>query len=211
VTITVAVADDHAVVREGVIRILADEDDISVVGSAANGDALMALVMAGLRPCVALMDLAMPSGGLELVARLHDVGPDLRILVYSMHPEGEYAARCLCAGASGYVRKGCQAGMLVDAIRAISQGRRFTSPADGDAVTACVRQGPVDGLHERLTNREYEVFRRLARGESAGEIAETIGLAVETVSAYRARVLEKLHVARNADLARYALEHALLD
>jgi two-component system, NarL family, invasion response regulator UvrY len=211
VTITVAVADDHAVVREGVIRILSDEGDISVVGSAATGDELVGLVLHGLRPGAALVDLAMPSGGLDLVARLHELRPELRILVYSMHPEREYAVRCLSAGASGYVSKGCSPHTLVEAIRTVADGRRYISEAVADVLASYVLDGPVDRPHERLSNREYEVFRRLAGGESSGEIAEALGLSVKSVSTYRARVLEKLHVARNADLTRYALEHALLD
>lgn len=210
-TITVVVADDHAVVREGVIRILADEADVSVVGSASSGDELVGLVLHGLRPGVALVDLAMPSGGLDLVTRLHELRPELRILVYSMHPEREYAVRCLSAGASGYVSKGCAPRTLVEAIRTVADGRRYISEAVADVLASYVLDGPVDRPHERLSNREYEVFRRLAGGESSGEIAEALGLSVKSVSTYRARVLEKLHVARNADLTRYALEHALLD
>ena len=210
-TIKLAVADDHAVVREGVIRILADESDIAVVGSAATGDELVGLVLRGLRPDVALLDLAMPAGGLDLVTRLHELRPELRILVYSMHPEQEYAVRCLSAGALGYVGKGCPPEALIEAIRTVAEGRRYISDTAAGVLAASALDGTLDRPHERLSNREYEVFRRLAGGESSGEIAETLGLSVKSVSTYRARVLDKLRMARNADLTRYALEHGLLD
>lgn len=210
-TITVAVADDHAVVREGVVRILGEAPDISVVGTAGTGDELIGLVLQGLRPGVALIDLQMPGGGLDLVTRLHDLRPELRLLVYSMHPEQQYAVRCLSAGAAGYLGKGCAPQELVTAIRTVADGRRYISETVADVLATYVIEGPTERPHERLSNREYEVFRRLAGGESSGEIAEALGLSVKSVSTYRARVLEKLHVTRNADLTRYALEHHLLD
>jgi len=211
VSITIAVADDHAVVREGVVRILTEAPDLTVVGAAASGDELVGLILQGLRPGVALIDLQMPGGGLDLVARLHELRPELRLLVYSMHPEQQYAVRCLSAGASGYLGKGCPPQELIDAIRTVSEGRRYISETVAEVLATYVIDGPVERPHERLSNREYEVFRRLAGGESSGEIAEALGLSVKSVSTYRARVLEKLHVARNADLTRYALEHDLLD
>ena len=210
-SITVLVADDHAVVREGVIRILSDDPEISVVGSAGAGDEVVGLVLGGLRPSVALVDLAMPGGGLDLVARLRELRPELRVLVYSMHSEQEYAVRCLTAGASGYVSKGCAPAQLVEAVRTVAEGRRYISEAVADVLASYVLDGPRDRPHERLSNREYEVFRRLAGGESSGEIADALGLSVKSVSTYRARVLEKLHLSRNADLTRYAMEHGLLD
>lgn len=210
-TITIAVADDHAVVREGVVRILTEAPDLTVVGAASSGDELVGLILQGLRPSVALIDLQMPAGGLDLVARLHELRPELRLLVYSMHPEQQYAVRCLSAGASGYLGKGCPPQELIDAIRTVADGRRYISETVAEVLATYVIDGPVERPHERLSNREYEVFRRLAGGESSGEIAEALGLSVKSVSTYRARVLEKLHVARNADLTRYALEHDLLD
>jgi DNA-binding NarL/FixJ family response regulator len=211
VSITVLVADDHAVVREGVVRILADAPEISIAGSAGNGDEVVGLVLGGLQPSVALIDLAMPGGGLDLVARLRELRPDLRILVYSMHSAQEYAVRCLTAGASGYVSKGCAPAQLLEAVRTVADGRRYISEAVADVLASFVLDGPSDRPHERLSNREYEVFRRLAAGESSGEIADALGLSVKSVSTYRARVLEKLHLVRNADLTLYAMEHGILD
>lgn len=210
-SITVAIADDHAVVREGVVRIVSEAADLSVVGSVASGDELIGLILQGLRPSVALIDLQMPGGGLDLVSRLHELRPELRLLVYSMHPEQQYAVRCLSAGASGYVGKGCPPHELVEAIRTVADGRRYISETVAEVLATYVIDGPAERPHERLSNREYEVFRRLAGGESSGEIADALGLSVKSVSTYRARVLEKLHVTRNADLTRYALEHDLLD
>lgn len=210
-TITIAVADDHAVVREGIARILTDTPDIAVAASIDSGDALVGLLLGGLRPTVALIDLQMPGGGLDLVARLHELRPELRVLVYSMHPEHQYAVRCLAGGASGYVSKGCPPSDLVAAIRTVASGHRYISETVAEVLAAFVIDGPAGRPHERLSNREFEVFRRLAAGSASGEVADALGLSVKSVSTYRSRVLEKLQMGRNADLTRYALEHGLLD
>ena len=128
-----------------------------------------------------------------------------------MHPEDQYAVRCLAAGASGYLGKGCPPEQLLNAVRTVAAGRRFIGDTVAELLADHVVGGPQGEGHEKLSNREYEVFRRLARGESSGEIADSLGLSVKSVSTYRTRVLEKLGVARNADLTRYAIRHGLIE
>ncbi|HEX9045162.1 MAG TPA: response regulator transcription factor [Candidatus Limnocylindrales bacterium] len=208
--VSVIIADDHAVVRQGVARILSGTRDVTVVGEAASGDELIDRLLST-NADVCLLDLAMPGGGLDALGRLHELRPDLRILVFSMHPEDQFAVRCLAAGASGYLGKGCPPEQLVSALRTVAAGRRYIGETVAELLADHVVSGPQGEPHEKLSNREYEVFRRLARGESSGEIANTLGLSVKSVSTYRTRVLEKLGLSRNADLTRYAIRHGLID
>lgn len=208
--VSVIIADDHAVVRQGVARILSGTRDVAVVGEAASGDELIDRLLST-NADVCLLDLAMPGGGLDALGRLHELRPDLRILVFSMHPEDQFAVRCLAAGASGYLGKGCPPEQLVSALRTVAAGRRYIGETVAELLADHVVSGPQGEPHEKLSNREYEVFRRLARGESSGEIANTLGLSVKSVSTYRTRVLEKLGLSRNADLTRYAIRHGLID
>jgi DNA-binding NarL/FixJ family response regulator len=208
--ISVIIADDHAVVRQGVARILAEIRDIAVVGEASSGDELVDRLLS--TPAdVCLLDLAMPGGGLDALGRLHELRPELRILVFSMHPEDQYAVRSLAAGASGYLGKGCPPEQLVSAVRTVAAGRRYIGETVAELLAEHVVAGPQGEGHEKLSNREYEVFRRLARGESSGEIADALGLSVKSVSTYRTRVLDKLGLSRNADLTRYAIRHGLIE
>lgn len=204
------IADDHAVVRHGVARILSEASNISVVGEAASGDELIDRILSSPAD-VCLLDLAMPGGGLDALGRLHELRPDLKIVVFSMHPADQYAVRCLAAGASSYLSKGCPPDELIEAVRTVAAGRRYINDGVAELLAEHVVGGPRFEGHEKLSNREYEVFRRLARGESSGEIATTLGLSVKSVSTYRTRVLEKLGLTRNADLTRYALQHGLIE
>jgi DNA-binding NarL/FixJ family response regulator len=210
VMIRVFIADDHAVVRQGIARILSDAPDVVLVGEAADAaDARQLALTIEADACV--LDLAMPGGGVDFVSELHELRPRLRILVFTMHREQQYALRVLSAGASGFLGKGCPPEELLTAVRAVAGGRRYLSEQVAELLAERVLDGPSDSAHERLSPREFEVFRRLARGEGSSEIAGTLGLSVKSVSTYRSRVLEKLGVERNADLTRYAMEHDLLD
>ncbi len=204
------VVDDHAVVRQGVTRIIADVPDFLLVGEGSDAsDARRLALTSDADVCV--LDLAMPGGGVEFVAELHDVRPRLRILVFSMHREEQYALRVLGAGAAGFLGKGCPPEELAAAIRSVASGKRYLSETVAELLAERLLDGPSDLPHERLSRREFEVFQRLARGEGSSEIADTLGLSVKSISTYRARVLEKLGMQRNADLTRYAMEHNLLD
>jgi DNA-binding NarL/FixJ family response regulator len=208
--IRVFIADDHAVVRQGIARILSDAPDVLLVGEGADAaDARKLALTAEADACV--LDLAMPGGGVDFVNELHELRPRLRILVFTMHKEQQYALRVLAAGASGFLGKGCPPEELLTAIRSMASGRRYLSDEVAELLAERVLDGPAESAHEKLSPREFEVFRRLAAGEGSSEIAGILGLSVKSVSTYRSRVLEKLGLTRNADLTRYALEHDLLD
>jgi DNA-binding NarL/FixJ family response regulator len=210
-TTRVYIADDHAIVREGLRRILAADPSISVVGEAKDGNEVLVAARAGGFE-VLLLDLSMPGkSGVELIKQLKAERHDLRILVLSMHDEQQYAERAIRAGASGYLTKDTAAKQLVAAIGRIAGGGMFITPAVAEAL-ALRLQSPSDDLpHRRLSDREYEVLLLLAAGESVSAIAERLHLSVKTVSTHKTHVLEKMKLASIADLVRYAITHKLLD
>ena len=209
--IRVLIADDHALVREGLKRILAAAADIDVAGEAANGDEALALVKQHDYD-LALIDLSMPGlSGLDLIRRLKLEKPRLRILVLSMHGEKQYAARALKAGASGYLTKDSAGSDLLGAIRKVGAGGVHISEA---AAAELLVAGPRTGdapPHTALSDREFEVFRQLVAGRSITAIAAGLHVSVKTVSTHKARILEKMAMGSTAELVRYAMEHRLLD
>jgi DNA-binding NarL/FixJ family response regulator len=211
VTTRVYIADDHAIMREGLRRILATDSSFSVVGEAKDGHEVMAAVRAGGFD-VMLLDLSMPGrSGIELVKQVKTERPELRVLVLSMHDEQQYAVRAIRAGASGYLTKDTAAGQLVAALRKIAAGALYITPAVAEAL-AMQLQAPTEELaHKRLSDREHEVFLLLAAGKSVTEIAERLHLSVKTVSTHKTHVFEKMSLGSVADLVRYAMAHQLLD
>jgi DNA-binding NarL/FixJ family response regulator len=204
--IRVLIADDHAIVRDGLKRILAATTDLQVAGEAATGDEALALVKAN-EYDVAMLDLSMPGlSGIDLIKRLRLERPKLRILVLSMHGESQYAARALKAGASGYLNKDSAAELLVGAIRKIAAGGMHV----GEAAAAGLLKSGEKAPHEALSDREFEVLRLLVEGLSPTEIGERLHLSVKTVSTHKTRILEKLDLGSTAELVRYALEHRLV-
>ncbi len=209
--IRVLIADDHAIVREGIKRTLADTADIQVIGEAGDGQALMALI--GSSPAeVAILDLAMPGvPGLELLEDLRRRKPSLPILVLSMYPAEQYAVRAIRAGASGYINKASPPSELIAALRTVASGRRYISPEVADSLASHVDFSTARAPHAKLSNREYEVMCLIAQGKSVSEIAESLTLSVKTVSTYRTRILDKLELRHNAEITRYALKHGLVE
>ncbi len=208
--IRVLIADDHAVVREGVKRIIESADDMVLVGEAADGQELISQV-ASIPPSVVVMDLSMPGRpGLEILQEIRTAYPQLPVLVLSIHPEDQYAVRTLAAGASGYLNKGSAPGELIEAIRTVVRGRRYISPAVAESLAAHVDKVSAKSSHEKLSNREYEVMCLIARGRSVSDIAEEMSLSVKTISTYRSRLLEKLDLRHNGEITRYAIEHGLV-
>ena len=204
--IRVLIADDHAIVRDGLKRILAATQDVQVAGEAAGGDEALALVKANDYD-IAMLDMSMPGlSGIDLIKRLKLEKPKLRILVLSMHGESQYAARALKAGASGYLNKDSAAELLVVAIRKIAAGGVHV----GEAAAASLLQSGEKAPHEALSDREFEVLRLLVEGLSPTEIGERLHLSVKTVSTHKTRILEKLNLGSTAELVRYALEHRLV-
>lgn len=208
--VRVAIADDHAVVREGIRRMLEASGGVEVVAEAANGGDLLAAID-GREVDVAVVDFAMPDGGIELITKLRQATPAVKTLVFSVHPEEQYAVRCLRAGAAGYLAKSSISEFLEVALETVASGRTYIGPAVAEFLADRVAVGRRTLSHERLSTREYDVFVRLAEGQGVVEIAHGLGLSVKSVSTYRSRILEKLGLKRNADLTRYAVEHGLID
>ena len=208
--IRVLIVDDHAIVREGIKRLLESRTDIRVVGEASTGEEFLARVLEGLFD-VALLDIQMPGiGGIEALREITRMNREIAILVFSMHAEEVYAVRALREGAAGYLSKSAPPSRVLDAIRTVASGRRYIAPDVAEALASYVVRDEKRPSHETLSQREFEVFLRLARGRTTTEIANELALSVKTVSTYRTRVLDKLGVRSNAELVRHALENDLI-
>jgi DNA-binding NarL/FixJ family response regulator len=207
----VLVVDDHAVVREGLKRILARMEGSVYVGEAANATEAFKLVRESNWDC-ALVDIAMPGEtGLELLKKLLREQPDLPVLILSMYPEEQYAVRTLRAGASGYLTKESAADQLLTAINTILRGEKYLSPRMATQIASTVSSTKAGRApHEELSDREFMVLRLISSGATAGEIARRLSLSVKTVSTYRSRILRKLHLDNTAQLIAYAVKTGLV-
>lgn len=206
----VLIADDHAVVRRGLAQIISETMDLDVGGEAGNGDEVLDLVRKD-KYDVVLMDLNMPGrSGLDTLKQLHVEYPKLPVLILSMHDEDQYAVRVLRAGASGYLTKESAAEKLVEAIRRVSGGGKYMSPAVAETLLNRLDANIEGPMHEALSDREFQVLRLLASGKTATEIGEMLSLSVKTISTYRARVLEKMNMKSNAELTHYAIKNNLI-
>ncbi len=207
--IRLLVVDDHAVVRHGLRQILEAQSDIRVEAEAKDGDEALAALLA--RPVDAvILDIGLPGrNGLEVLGEIRRVRPGLPVLVLSMYPEDQLALRMLKAGAAGYLMKETVPDELVSAVRRVLRGRRYVSETLAEMLAAGAGTDPGPD-HERLSDREFDVFLRLAAGERPKEIGAALGLSVKTVSTHRSRILEKLGLRTNADLTLYAASHGLL-
>lgn len=209
--IHVLIADDHAIVRQGLKQILSETDDLVVAGEADDGAEALQLARQQ-QWNVFLLDVSMPNrNGIDTLKQLKKEFPKLPVLMLSMHPEEQYAVRALKAGASGYLTKQSAPEQLVTAIRQVAGGRKYVSPtvamqlADAIANDSDSEQPP----HELLSDREYEVLKLIATGKTLTQIAEELNLAVATISTFRARILTKLGLSSTAEMIRYGLEHGL--
>lgn len=207
--IRIVVADDHPIIREGLKRILGGVEDLVVVGEAGSGPETLDLARRA-QANVVLLDVSMPGrGGLETVQELKRLVPGVRILMLTVHPEDDFAIRCLRAGADGYLTKEAAPELLVEAVRKIHAGRKYVSPALAELLALNLDAGHEKAPHERLSARELEILRLIASGKTVGEIGTELHLSVKTVSTYRARILEKTGLKNNASIMRYAVEHGL--
>jgi len=209
--IRIAVADDHAVVRKGLRLILSESEDLVVAGEAASADELLTLLRS--RPFdLVILDLSLGTrSGIDLLKHIKSEFPRLRVLVLSMHAEDLFAVRALRAGAAGYLQKERPPEELIAAVRRIAAGGTYVSPAMTDRIAADLARGGAERLpHERLSDREFEIFRLLGSGKSVSEIAQALNVSVKTVSTHRARILEKTGLRNNADLVQYVIAHQLL-
>ena len=209
--IRVVVADDHQILREGLRQLLQAGGDLTVVGEAADGHAVMEQVRA-LEFDVLLLDMSMPGkSGIELIRQVKAEKPRLRILVLSMHEEHQYAVRAIRAGASGYLTKESATAQLVAAIRKVAGGGAFISAEVAERLAQEAMPNAEGPRHSTLSDREYQVFRLLVSGRSVSDIAVDLHLSAKTISTHKARLMEKLDVDNNADLVHYAVRHRLID
>ncbi|HEU4487617.1 MAG TPA: response regulator transcription factor [Povalibacter sp.] len=211
-SIRVLIVDDHAILRAGVREMLADEEDLQVVGEAGSAEEALALLDGGTKVDVVVLDITLPGqSGIELLKQLRTQRPELAILVLSMHPERSFAVRLMRAGANGYVPKMIVPEELIKAVRAVGTGRRYITPIVAELLASDCASDEEGPLHNRLSERELQVFTRIARGISPAVMANELGLSVKTVSTYRARILEKMAMRSNAEIAAYAVRNQLVD
>ena len=209
--IRVLVADDHAIVREGLKQILAKSGDLQVAGEAANGNDVLRMVRE--QPWdVLVTDMSMPGrNGIELIKLVKAARPKLPVLVLSIYGEEQFAVRAIRAGASGYLNKESASEQLVAAIRKIAGGGVHVSPAMAEVLFQNVRGGGQQLPHELLSDREFQVLRLIAEGHALNAIAQLLNLSPKTVSTHKARIFDKMHLTSQAALIRYAIEHKLAD
>jgi DNA-binding NarL/FixJ family response regulator len=207
----VLVADDHAIIRDGLRKLLADTHDFVVVGEAANGNAALQAVRAR-DWALLILDISMPGrNGLELIKLIRQERPRLPILIFSMHHEEQYAVRALRAGASGYLSKDSDMDLLLPALRKLVAGGPYISPKVAELLAMDVSPRLQDLPHKSLSDREFEVFSRIVAGSSLTAIAHALSLSIKTVSTHKSNILAKMQLTGQVDLVRYAMEHHLLD
>ena len=209
--IKVFIADDHAIVREGLKQILAETRDIIVAGEAENG--LDAVKLFRKSECqVMLLDISMPDrSGIEVLKQIKKEKPELAVLMLSMHREDQYAIRSLKAGASGYLTKQSAPRELVTAIRQVAGGLKYISPALAQELANHVGEDHEAPPHDSLSDREYQTLTMIASGKTVGMIAKELSLSVKTVSEYRARLLVKMKLKNSAELTHYAIKNQLIE
>lgn len=210
-TIRVLIADDHAIVRQGLRQILSDTPDLTVAGEADNGVQAVQMVRSS-EWDVVLMDVSMPDrNGIDALKLIKKEFPRLPILILSMYPEEQYAIRALKAGAAGYLTKQSAPELLVTAIRQVAGGKKYVSPSLAEELANAIGEDSDRPAHEKLSDREYQTLCLISSGKTPAEIAEALNLSVKTVSVYRARLLEKMNLRNNAELTHYGLKHGLAE
>ena len=208
--IRVLIADDHPIVREGLKQVIEKSPDMRVAGEAESGQEALDLVGREDRD-VLILDFSMPGkSGLDVLRELRTGHPKLPVLVLSMHPEAELAPRLLKAGAAGYLTKESAPKELVNAIRKLHDGGRYVSPALAEKLAADLAGGADRPPHELLSDREYQVLLAIATGKSAHDVAADLSISVKTVRTYRDRIMDKLALANDVELTRYALDNKLV-
>jgi DNA-binding NarL/FixJ family response regulator len=208
--IRIAIVDDHALMRAGLSHFLAEHTDLRVVAECCNAREALDVVRQELAD-VMLLDIAMPGqNGIDALHAIKARAPALPVLMLSSFPEEHYATSVLRHGAAGYLAKDCEPDEIVKAIRTAALGRRYITPGVAERLAAALTGGADHAPHEQLSDRELQVFLRLAQGETVGAVAQSMSLSVKTVSTYRSRVMEKMALASNSDLTYYALKNGLI-
>lgn len=208
--IRVLLVDDHAMFREGLKQILAKHADMSVGGEAGNGEEAIGKIRESDFDVI-LLDISLPGqGGLDVLNQIKAENPDQIVLILSMHPEDQYAVRMLRAGASGYITKEGAADDLVSALRRVASGGKYVSPNLAERLASDLTEHGVKSPHQLLSNREFQVMSALALGKTLKEIADALMLSEKTITTYRGRILKKLGLRNNVELAHYAFQNKLL-
>ena len=206
----ILIADDHAIVRKGLIELLREEFPVLTIFEAVNSQQTLD-ILAKDSMDVIMLDISMPGrNGLETLKQIRANGVKSPVLMLSMHPEDQYAIRSLKAGASGFINKETATEELLTAVHRIIKGRKYISASVAEKLAQAAETGSSDSAHESLSDREMQVLQKIASGKTVSEIADELCLSVNTISTYRARLLEKLALNNNAGLTRYAMDHELI-
>ena len=209
--VEVLIADDHAIIRDGIKKLIADTQDLVCAGEAHSGNTVLEKVRERNWGLVVL-DLSMPGrNGLELIKLIKAERPKLPILIFSMHPEEQYAVRAIRAGASGYLSKEGESELLLPAMRKVANGGVYVSHHVAELLARDFSRHTDKLPHTSLTNREYEIFCRIVRGERLVDIAEKLSVSIKTISTHKSNIMAKMSLTSNVELFRYATEHDLLD
>lgn len=207
--IRVLIADDHAIVREGLKRILADDSSVETIAEASDGQEAARLARLH-KPDVVLLDISMPGrSGIDALADIQSASAHTRILILSMHPEDQYAIRCLREGADGYLTKESAPELLLEAICKIHSGGKYVSPMLAEKLATNLNSEHQSVPHEALSDRELQVLIMIGAGDTVSRIADKLCVSVKTVSTYRARILEKMSLENNAQMMRYVIDNRL--
>jgi DNA-binding NarL/FixJ family response regulator len=210
-THAILVADDHTIIRDGLRKILEDTDDLRVVAEAANGQEVMTCVR-GQSLDLVILDMSMPGrNGLDLLKAIKLEKPKLPVLIFSMHPEEQYAVRAIRAGASGYLSKESDSDLLIPALRRVIGGNLYLSTKTAELLATDSSPLTDTPVHTRLSDREFEVFSRIVQGRSMTDIANELSLSIKTVSTHKSHILEKMGMDSTVELVRYAIKHGLMD
>ncbi len=208
--IKILIADDHAIIREGLKQIVGETSDMLVTGEANNGSEALKKIYKN-NYDVVLLDISMPGkSGMDVLKQLKSDGINLPVLILTMYPEEQYAVRVLKAGASGYLTKESAPDELIGAIRRVALGKQYITPSLAEKLVLDLKTGTETPIHRNLSDREYEVMRRIASGKTIGEIADEFFLSPKTISTYRSRLLEKMGMKNNAELTHYAIKNLLV-
>ncbi|HEC13964.1 MAG TPA: response regulator transcription factor [Acidiferrobacteraceae bacterium] len=206
----VLIADDHAIVREGLKQLLRECPYVASTGEAANGNEVLEKVREQDWDVV-ILDISMPGkNGIETLKQIKSERPNLAVLILSMHAEDQYAVRALKAGAAGYLTKGCISEQLIAAITKVARGGKYITPVLAERLACALDPSVVEVPHEVLSNREFQVFRLLAVGKQVSQIGKELSLSTKTVSTHRAKILAKMNMKNNAELMFYAIDNGLV-